>query len=546
MPTSCFNLLPAILFAALLSPLGHAADATEPTAVSTFQCIGLYWKPVSGASDNACSVRYRAAGETGWHEALPLWFDPADHPGNPEHSKEYRGSIVNLKPGTEYEIQLRLAADGTEKTLSAATWNDSFPAAKSIALEANASQPIIIKEGGSKETGYVVYTAEPGAVFDGKGEADCNIRVEAPHVILRGLALKNAKINGIELGDVQDVVIEQCDISGWGRIAEDGFGVNLDSAIFSRSKVLERVIIQDNVLHHPRSNANSWTEERMHEGKRSRHPIGPQGITLAGSQGRLVIRRNRIFSEPGHMFNDGMGETRNFSYGGFPNRDSDIHDNEISNVWDDGLEVEGADMNVRVWGNRFDNVYGAIGSATSSLGPLYLFRNTMNNARKGPKKDADSNKGAYLVKLGTEKDQWARGKIFVFHNTMLQPPPRFGFSETSGGNAGLLATGPEKFQSNITSRNNILFVRSATRTVIKDFCLDATNDFDFDLFNGKISAAEGQEKNGIQAAPQFDTTKPGRFPLLPGSPGVDAAQRLPNFNDTFSGAGPDVGAFESP
>jgi len=543
------KLLLTLAFAvATLSPAASptfAAEAAEPLAVPTFECVGLYWKPASGASENVCSVQYRAEGESAWKDALPLWFDPTDHPGNPEHSMEYRGSVVNLKPATDYEFKLRLAKDGTEKIVKSTTWNDDFPVARTVTLKPDMPQPIVITEGGSKETGYVVYTAEPGAVFDGKGEAEDNIQVNASFVILRGLTLKNAKINGIELGDVQDVVVENCDISGWGRISSDGFGENLDAAVFSRSKVLERIVVQNNQLHHPRSNSNSWTEERSKGAKKSSHPIGPQGISFLGSQGRLVIRGNKIYSDPQHKFNDGMGEVKNFSYAGFPNRDSDVYNNEISNVYDDGAEMEGADMNVRVWGNRFDDVYGAVGCATSSLGPIYIFRNVLNSARKGPKEDADSNKGAYLVKLGNEDPNWGKGSIFVFHNTMLQPPPRFGLPETTGGNAGLLATSDKKYQINITSRNNIFFLRDETHPAVKDAFKDPTNSYDYDLYFGRIAAADGQEKNGIAGKPQFDTSTPGIYPLMPGTPGVDAGVRLPNFNDDFTGKAPDIGAFES-
>lgn len=533
--------IPAAFCAAGL--LSAAADSTEPVAVPTFECIGLYWKPASGATDNVCAVSYRPRGENSWKEAMPLWFDATEHPENAEHSLEYRGSIVHLQANTEYEVRLQLSKDQTEKVITARTWNDQFPIAKTVTLTAETPQPIVITEGGSRETGYVVYTTATGVVLDGKGEAEDNVVVKAPYVILRGLTLKNAKSNGVRLEDVQDVVIENCDISGWGRIGDEGYGLNLDSAVYSRSAELERIIVQNCQLHHPRSNSNSWTEERSHDNKKTKHPIGPQAVTFMRSRGHHVIRNNRIYSDLQHKFNDSMGETKNFSYGGFPNRDTDICNNQVSNTWDDGVEVEGADMNVRVWGNSFDDVYGSIGAATSSLGPLYIFRNVMHSARKGPKEDADSNKGAYLVKLGNEDPKWGKGKIYVFHNTMLQTPPRFGLPETSGGNAGITATGDDKYQINLTSRNNVLFVRQENRSAVR-VTKDPSNDFDYDLYNGKITAADGQEKNGIQAAPKFDTSKPGVFPLEAGSPGVDAAVRLPNFNDDFAGKAPDIGAFE--
>lgn len=517
----------------------------EPLAVPTYQCLGLYWQPDGGAADNLCRVRYRARGDEAWCEAQPLWFDAAARPKLPERSREYRGSIVGLRAGTTYEVALHLERGG-EAALSVATWSDAPRIARTVVIPADAPQPFVISEGGSAETGHVVYTCAEGQVLDGRGEAECNVRIDASFVILRGLTLRNARVNGVELGDVRDVVVEGCDISGWGRITESGFGANLDAAVFSTSARLERITVQDCRLHHPRSNANSWTEERPHDGRMTKHPIGPQGITFMGGQGRYVIRRNRIWSDAAHKFNDGMGEVRNFGYGGFPNRDSDIHDNEIANCYDDGAEIEGADMNVRVWGNRFDDVYGAVGAATSSLGPLYIFRNTMLSSRKGPKDDADSNKGAYLVKIGNEDAQWGLGSIFVYHNTMVQPPPRPGFQAGSGGNAGILFTSDAKKQSFITSRNNILQVREASRPSLRDTQRDPSNDYDWDLINGTVGAREGAEAHAVRGVPVFDTSVPGRWPLQPGTPGHDAGVRLPNFNDGFAGAAPDMGAFEAP
>jgi hypothetical protein len=94
------------------------------------------------------------------------------------------------------------------------------------------SEALTVAESGSAE-GYVVYAPAANlgaAVVDVASKADHCVVVKASYVILRGLTLQNARVHGVLLGDgVHDVVIEECDISGWGRIAEDGWGKDYES-----------------------------------------------------------------------------------------------------------------------------------------------------------------------------------------------------------------------------------------------------------------------------------------------------------------------------
>ncbi len=88
-------------------------------------------------------------------------------------------------------------------------------------------------------------------------------------------------------------------------------------------------------------------------------------------------------------------------------------------------------------------------------------------------------------------------------------------------------------------------MRDAGHPSVRDPSKDPSNDYDYDLVTGSVSGKEGIEAHAVRAAPQFDTSTPGLYPLLPGSPGLDAGLRLPNFNDGFTGAAPDIGAFEA-
>ncbi|GHB99333.1 hypothetical protein GCM10007047_14450 [Cerasicoccus arenae] len=528
-----------------LGPLVYEGEEVAPRAVATFNSIGLYWKPNGGTATRSVSVNYRKKGTDTWAEAMPLWFDSNEHPEEEaEHTAEYRGSIVYLDSGTEYEIKLALE-NGPTRVITATTRSDDFKIIRKVTLPTTYTKKYEIFEGGSAEEGYVLYEPAEGAkaVWDGGGLIEQNLEIKASYVIVRGLTLTNARTNGIYLDNVRDVIIDNCDISGWGETRANGQADNLNAAIYSRSPMIERIVIQNCDLHHPRSDSNSWNQERP--GTKSKHPQGPQGIVFYGGKGGHVIRNNRIYSDMEHMFNDGMGEVHNFSYKGFPVCDSDIYDNFISHCWDDALEIEGADMNVRVWNNYIDMTYGAIGAAVPTLGPVYFFRNVYAVSRKHEGTSANDLTGHYLVKIGNENAQLSRGKMYIFHNTSLQPAPFDGSNmPSSGAQAGIAYTSPKKKQENITSRNNIFHMRRPTNWSIKNPQKTTSNDFDYDLYDGRTAFKDGSEANGVEASPQFVYAPDGRLWLSPGTPGHDAGERLPNFNDRFVGSAPDMGAIE--
>lgn len=534
-----------------------AATSQEGRAVATFECIGLYWSPANGATDNVCSVRYRPAGNSEWKEAMPLWFD--------ERNREYRGSIVGLKPGTEYEVALKLDKEGDGKKeplqLKVKTWSESFPIKKTITLPTEVKTFAITESG--DESGYVLYTAGPkGTVIDADGKEDVCLKVTASKVIIRGLTLKNPKWHAMRLlGPVHDVVIEQCDISGWGRIAADGFGSNMDSGICGDSTEDERIIIQRNKIHHPRSDANDWSQPRPLTGERfSSHPSGPQAISFSNPRGNFVIRYNEIYSDEKHRFNDAIGGGSNFSFEGFPGKDSDIYGNYISNVSDDSIEAEGGGCNVRLWGNYMEYAYSGVATTAVAVGPTYIFRNVMGLSRAHPSGSMnDTDNRGFFAKIGNDQTQgkmYGNGRRYLFHNTTLQPT-QDGITNTMGVTWGACdVAGP---MTNTVTRNNIFDVctgfvmvhfKSPGGFSVSDGKSSPTNDLDYDLCTGEIRAAEGNEKHAVKIKPVYApgngpiSGREGKYELAAGSPGVDAGLVIPNFNDGFTGKAPDMGAVE--
>ncbi len=517
--------------AAAAVSLATAPAAAQPQGVATFESIGLTWSPSGGSASRIASARYRVAGATAWQDGYPLWFDARD--------SEYRGSLVALSPGTTYEIETSLAGGATDST-TVTTWPSSFPVGDTVVLPATSSTTLRVTRSGTS-SGYIVYTAAAGATatIDVADAQPSCIVVDASYVIIRGLVLRGAGESAIEIvGSAHDVVIEETDISGWGRVLSDGFGADYDAAVYSDSSLVERVVIQRNRIHHPRSSSNSWAQYR--DLTMTAHPVGPQAVSFFDTAGNHVIRYNSIYSDDDHRFNDGLGGGENFSTAGFPNRDSDIYGNSISHCWDDGIESEGANRNVRIWGNFIDETYVKIAVASTSVGPAYVFRNVSGTARMNLTEPWDDVEHGGFLKTS---DNMGGGRVFVFHNTLLQPAPLTGGMYGRGCDPGLGHGGPIV---NLLSRNNILQVHKDWHASIDDSARDPASSYDYDLYNGVITAAAGAEPNGMRGVPIYaTTTTAGVFALDPSSPGFDDGQVLANFSDGFAGAGPDVGAFEA-
>ena len=541
----------AALFALALVAVGEIASAQEPaktgagsaaaitskvpaTAAATFHCLGIYWSPENGQAGKKVLVKFRAAAEQTWHDGLPMRYNPIQ---TPECKGDYRGSIVNLKPGTAYEIALTLEGTDTRTSLKAATWNEKFPVASTVKCQSGA-KTLTVNKSGTPE-GYILYDGT-GCTIDGSNQIDLGIAVDASYVILRGFTIKNVKQHGIRINGGHHIVIEDCDISKWGTEEEQGYGFEMQACVFSKVKELSNVIVQRCKFHHPSWDSNSWAEDHF-KGKNSRHPDGPQTIVFWESAGIHVIRYNECWSDKDHYYNDTIGGAKNGSYRGFPGADSDIYGNYFAHCWDDGIESEGGNQNVRIWNNYIEESMMMIANAATSIGPLYIWRNVSGRSYTPPGSSYDLTHG-YFMKMGyADGEQWMTGHMYVFNNTIFQPD-----GEGANGLGG--ETKPIK---HCVSRNNILHVRSGdTHSISTDKKRSDDNDFDYDLLSAKHPA--DQEKHGVKGTPHYVPgagfsfqTKTGIFELAADSAGIDKGEVIPNFCDVFNGAAPDTGAHEA-
>jgi len=502
----------------------------EPLLVPTFQCIGIYWSPAEGGAEHKVLVKYRRRGQPQWRAGLPLRYHPVE---TPECKADYRGSLVNLTPGTTYEIALTLEGTSRRAECQGTTWSEEFPVGSVVKVSDRDTTLSI--DGSGKPDAYVLYDGT-GYTIDTGNKDDIGIAVRASYVILRGFTIRNVREHGIRLFRGHHIVIEDCDISHWGSESEKGWGKNYQACVFSNNRDLRTVVIQRCRMHHPSWDTNSWAEKHG----QSTHPQGPQTVVFWESAGNHVIRYNEVWSDQDHYFNDGMGAGKNGSYRGFPGADSDIYGNYIANCWDDGIEAEGSNQNVRIWNNYVEEVLIPVANAATSIGPLYIWQNVSGRSYSPPGSSWSMTHGPFIKMGFADGEQWMTGHMYIFNNTIFQ--------EHGNGVGGL--GGDSRIIKHCTTRNNILHVREEDRHSIAVDRRHADNDFDYDLTSAAFP--EGHEQHGLKGVPRyvedagFDLqTKTGMFQLAPGSQGMDAGVVIPNFCEAIDGNQPDLGAHES-
>jgi hypothetical protein len=199
----------------------------------------------------------------------------------------------------------------------------------------------------------------------------------------------------------------------------------------------DRIVVQGNRIHDPRVGSHPWVSSKL--GKK--HPKGPLGVMFNRCGRNHVIRYNDISSSNGHHYEDGIGGADNFSAAGFPWADSDIYGNRIANVYDDGIEAEGANRNVRIWANHLERVMVGIANAATTTGPLYVWGNV--GERMGGMHDPEGlgrNRTGPFIKAGSRHPTANGGRAYYFHNS------------APSASAGIARAGGRLY--NFVSRNN--------------------------------------------------------------------------------------------
>ncbi|HEX7481348.1 MAG TPA: right-handed parallel beta-helix repeat-containing protein, partial [Polyangiales bacterium] len=249
-------------------------------------------------------------------------------------------------------------------------------------------------------------------------------------------------------------------------------------------------------------------------------------ITLAGGEGAIVAHNfvhdvfNGVYAG---SFDDDHNPALAF--------DTDVYENRLTRIGDDGFEPEGADVNARFWGNALDVVHNGVSLAPITYGPVWVVRNRFTSYQES----------------GFKVSNDSSGRVWLLHNTC--------FTDQAAHN-GMNVSGAF---TNIVFRNNVI---RGTSYSIESTQVVSGNDLDYDaLFTTRgaprvkwndvryddvaaLCSATKLECHGVGADPALQAPATGHFGPSDKSPLIDAALRLYGINDAYTGAAPDIGYVE--
>ncbi|MBE6425645.1 MAG: right-handed parallel beta-helix repeat-containing protein [Planctomycetaceae bacterium] len=528
-----------------------ARETKWETARETKRETARETKRETARETDARKVRTEDAGP--WIEALP--------PVYVAEERDLRGILADLEEDTLYEFRLTVkekrpssasgsssrtpserSSGGETSDFDETVWIGTFrtqsvgvPVWKTVELGPENCRIPFIPENGSAEKGSIRYVAEPGFVLDAGESAECAVWLEgAEYVILDGLTIRGGHRCGILMDRSRNIQVRNCDIAEFGLVGIhrpdlDGKfylpgsrkALNTDCGI--RISSSSSILVERCFIHDPRATANSWFYS---------HPAGPNAIFIGDTE-KVCIRWNDFVGSDLHRWNDAVEGAGNGSNSGSVRRDAEIYGNYFAFGNDDGMELDGGQINCRFFMNLTEGQLCGVSTAPCKRGPCYLFRNVF----AGPGDEFG------LVGAGFKNNYQniGAGSTFFIQNSILGYGTAF---SSPGGTPEEYAALADRVPFKGFARNNLALTSSCVST---HFFQNMRSDFDWNLYlprNEKEFRAlqeRGQETHSQLAEPQFLDAEGGIYALTEDSPGRRAGTFVPNFTPWES---PDLGAIQ--
>ena len=525
-----------------------AQDATMAGEVTvpfpTAHGISIEWAISGDANLNGeVAVRYRLPGGA-WRQSMPLRRVPAGSNGSFSWTNRHSGSLFDVSPDTDYEVELSLIdPDGGSA--------QRLLAVRSRAIPGLPGNPVF-KEVTPATLSSVIAGANPGDIlrfavgsYPGFTLARSG-SVQAP-IVLRGQP--GVVIEGeLALFFRADVIIEDMQVNG--RIRFNGSNritvrrclINASPTLFDGHGIVsflraENAYIVDNTV----IGTTAWVESAMGNSGANRG----EGIVVTGPGHVIAHNRVHSFRDNISLLEDGEAVDQ-FSI--------DIFGNELSEGADDAIEADFCFHNCRVQRNRISNAFVAFSSQPSLGGPTYFVRNVAYNVAHVAFKLYRSSVGDVLlhntvVKAGDGFSNYASvpvARLFTRNNLFLGGP---------GGVVNGVSNGDGRV---VEAASVVLGGSSLNYNAYGSTVGTFTGHLGPIPFNSlaqlRALTTEAQSVqinlNSFAAAPAFPGNPLTRFSpqdlrLSVDSAAIDAGTSLADINDDFLGAAPDAGAYEA-
>jgi hypothetical protein len=550
---------------AIIPPTHAGAGVDEPVMEApTLHSLGMHWIISDDESRNAeIRIAWRKPGGD-WKEAAPLFrvekgaHKPEKTTGSldvPDGSTLFAGSVVSLEPGAEYEVRLNLvtaAGRGREEILKAHTLAepvapgdakvfhvvpgdgggtgseaDPFCGLQAAQGQARPGTIFQLRSGTYPASFNVLTSGEPGRPIIWRGASDGKTIIDGD------AAPKQRAARIISADDVHDVWFENLTLQNGGKgLAGNGSARlvvrhchihNVEYGIFAirnDADTLRGWFVTDNIIEGP----STWPRTKGIENAR--------GVQITGEGHVICYNRIRGFAD---------------AIDTFPSRrcaNIDFHNNEISEMTDDGIELDYAERNVRCFANRLTNVFQGISMQPVYGGPVYVFRNAIYNVIGDPFKLHNSPSGALILHNTTVKAGMplrihteepvrhclTRNNLFIgtsgsyaFESTANMPECDFDYDGVGGGPWNLF------LKWNGVRYASVDEVRAKGPAWKHAVVVDSASAF---------ASAVLPPENGEAVHQAVDLR------LKTGTAAIDAGLAIHGFNDGFSGSAPDLGAYE--
>ena len=476
---------------------------------------------------------------TGLLAAYYMGSDQSDH-SNALPPRVQAGDVILVHAGVYKDS--RFIYGGFDRTIPA--YGTPFDGTYYLTQSGTPDKPIVIKAAGDGEV-----------VFDGDGCQNLFNLMAGNYNYFEGITVRNTNVAFL-LG-IKNIAGSSGFTLKHSRLENIGRGVEDD---WSGSK---NFYIADNVFigrHDPNKLQSWWTPAVWAKFPGYPAPITSEYAVKIYGQGH-VVAYNYVAN-----WHDGIDIATYGDPDGTPNAidrlpaSIDFYNNDFSNMADNCIEADGGARNIRVFENRcFNSAGGAFSAQPMFGGPLYFYRNLVYDATTGgPLKFVDTPAGVLVYQntfIGQGRLMGPASNVHFLNNLILGD----GFADpilnlrtyTNYSTSDYNGFRPNPNVEDAFEWNSPPFEVAAGyqgRQVTRKFksleeYRQATKQeqhsilVDYDVFV-KVGIPDKSAPQRLYKPEDFD------FRLRPGSRAIDAGSVLPSITDDFTGAAPDLGAYE--